>query len=301
MRAALLAAVVLACPGSAGGGLRGVLPGPPIDVVAAGGPARLPLDAYELDDGDLDLVDQAQEILVADCMRERGFDYEPLPDAAGGGSSASAELQQRPETFASYGLTSERDARRYGYRGPAIAWLAGLDTTGPSLTERFGAGYVAALVSPSGCADRASAELRGATAGELAEPDHVANTTGRLSAEAVRRTEGDDRVVDAVRQWSRCMAAAGHDYATPLDPVREFSEGLVLEPGVTVPPPVEGEIATGVDDVHCKRAVDLEAVWRSVESAYQRVLIEESRAELTEYSRWLDALVGRARRIVGGA
>lgn len=253
----------------------------------------MPLDAHELDEEALRTVAEAEQLLITDCMADRGHELHPEPLA--GSPSTAFDLEQRPETFATVGITSERDARRYGYRGPSMAWLANLDTSSPSLTEEFGVEYTSALVE---CTDAAEESLRGDSTEAVQSPDHVANVTGELWSEASDRALEDSRLIDAVEAWSDCMSRSGHDYDVPVAPVEEFTAGLALEPGTEVPPPSEDEIATAVDDVACKRSTDLEAVWFTVESAYQSELISTNEDRLAEYESWLTAMLTRARRVL---
>jgi hypothetical protein len=58
-------------------------------------------------------------------------------------------------------------------------------------------------------------------------------------------------------------------------------------------------MSTAVADVRCKHAVKLVETWYAVETAYQRLLLEQHAQALAEVGRYVRAEATTAARIVG--
>jgi hypothetical protein len=105
-----------------------------------------------------------------------------------------------------------------------------------------------------------------------------------ITSELVNLTFEHDDVVTAVRAWSACMAASGHDYDTVQGPAESFSLD-VLSPA---------EVDVAVADVRCTGETGWDDVFYAVLSRYQQQAVDahpgDFRAVLDSQSARLDAL-----------
>ncbi|WP_327705625.1 hypothetical protein OG530_32045 [Streptomyces decoyicus] len=167
---------------------------------------RLPLDAYASTVAETHLVEDAQDILMRRCMKDRGMEWKTLP-------LVDAQDTQ-PPNFRRYGA-DEAEALRTGYHPspdpPSVirrsrAW---------DEREALPAEMRRAAYGPSGqggCFKTADRQL----AGDTAPPGfHAFN---QLTGTALETSRAPPEVRDALHRWQTCMAKAGFDYPTPTRP-----------------------------------------------------------------------------------
>jgi hypothetical protein len=246
---------------------------------------RLPLQDYLLDDRQLRDLDQARVILIDRCMRDFGFTYAVRQPAAGHGPRSATERR--------YGITDAADAAAYGYglgeRDPARQ----KPPARPALhadaeTVLFGKGrsrIKGREVPEGGCMTEADRSL-GAAAPAGADP----GLPQQLSFRAFDRSRADSRVRGAFRAWSACMADSGYDYADPLAPLAD--PALTGSTG-------RRTVATATADLRCKRRTNLVGIWFTVESAYQKRLVEQHSEELAAVRAANTARLRAAARVSG--
>ena len=191
---------------------------------ATAGPPRitLPLDPYQVSDDDFATVSRALTELTDRCMRRQGLTYEaPAPQDTATAGPAGHERR--------YGITVLESARTHGYH------LAGTPARHPEQPKRSKA-YERALTGTGkplddaefddGCTGEAHREL------EAGIDMEAVDLPQWYKRDSFQRSLDDPRVKAVFAAWSRCMAEAGHRYATPLDPpaVRDGSCGLRVIP-----------------------------------------------------------------------
>jgi hypothetical protein len=246
----------------------------------------LPLDPYLFSLNDVHRLGRAHRILVTRCMDRFGFDLD------------------MPEPGSEPGLPN-RNERRYGVVDPVVAARLGYRAAPPDQARQrqppatnrtpeetaalFGRGprFVRGMPIPQGgCAGEAQRKL---TSTGPSVPDR--NLAQRLSHEAFLRSQRDSRVRAVFVRWSKCLAAGGYDYRTPLDPPRDprFVKGEVTAK----------EIETATADVACKQRTNLVGVWLAVESAYQRRQIHDNREALLKIQQANRAELTYAVRVAG--
>lgn len=271
----------------------------------------MPLDAYVPDHEASTTFKQASDILIRDCMVGRGFDVAAvdsfLETASPDPEQLSVAEKQAGQVREILGLTDRREARESGY----LEWVTArveqnrtrttADPNDPedSLTARFGPEFMAALGDPggaSGCGGEAGSHLRGDAGGP---PVDVAE----LYHEAVGRAVEDGRVGHTFGAWSECMADRGHDYDTPVEPLREHEQEAGERSGgqTPVPPADEAQIDLALDDVACKDDTDMVGTWFAVLAAHEQDLIDENAEALQDLLDYDAARLRRARDVVDGA
>lgn len=305
LRAAVTAAVAPAClvlllSGCGGGsGGSGAAEDGTAEPAVAATPVLLdssgltfPMDAYLVPAAQRQELQQAQNVLVDQCMRRYGFRYKTpntptTPDAPG--SAATADVYG--ENGRRYGLSSPALAARYGYGSPPQRTPARPPRPAAGSNESLvldGPPDLDAQSLPSNLEEAEKARTSGKNtrvvngvkipvagcSGEaglrLYSPDAAAvdiTFSQNLNAEANERSRQDSRVVRVIRDWSACMVQHGYHVASPMD-VPSTLQLVDLSGARAV------TIATA--DVACKRKVNVVGVWYAVESAYQKGLIEKN-------------------------
>ncbi|MEO6703677.1 MAG: hypothetical protein ABI140_19115 [Jatrophihabitantaceae bacterium] len=246
---------------------------------------QLPLDGYTLATQQNLVISRAEQLLITDCMRKQGFNY-----------VATVQQSGITEHRDAYGLISAAQAAAYGYHDPGF--LNGskrLVTNKPAyMTDSYLIalrGFVspppAGSKTPPGCEDKADAQLH------FGSDPSTANLLGQLGADASQRTQADPQVLTVERRWHTCMAAKGFSFDTPAT--------AAAGPWTSATQPPSGtEIATARADVACKQQVNLAGIWIGVESAYQRIAIEQNSAALAQIQRDNTARVARAEAVLSG-
>jgi hypothetical protein len=249
----------------------------------------LPLDAYEQVAAlEQDTGLAAFWLLVQRCMQAKGFSYQIAPPS-GGSQGALRAIEYQP-----IGITSRAQAQARGYGKPVETSVPsgriGFSVFPLPLTfkalNRQSAAWANALLggfAPGGtgarlgCLQTVQAQLdRGMS--RLADP------VPALAAEAAQRAQSDPRVLAVQRSWSRCMAAAGYSYQTPLQPATHHWPKK----------PTLAEITTATRDVLCKERVNLPNTTLTIEAAYQRAFISQNPAAFAHLQTAFRVLLRRA-------
>jgi hypothetical protein len=242
---------------------------------------KLPLDAYLSTPVEVDQASKAHRELIRRCMHRFGVSITiPEPPSSPG---------PRTRNERRYGLTDPVAAAQLGYGFPEPVTRPSGSPAGPKLTARSRAvltGEGRNLPSglpKGGCISDAGRRL---TPFDLSTKKPLdEDLPQRLSLDSFQRSQEDPRVRGAFADWSRCMQEKGYHYQQPFDPLTDPA----LRPAGTTK-----ERRTAEDDVACKASTNLVGRWYAVESAYQRVVITQNRAELVALAQALPAV----RRLV---
>lgn len=261
---------------------------------------RLPSEAYKPTAAEQNLVGDATEKLITDCMRQFGFAWTTRPN----------QMKEVNQTDRVYGVADLETAQRYGYRlPPTDGRSSGADKktkrsqgtsyspstllvlTGSSTGEEKTSGaedpgsYRGKEIPAGGCAGQARRQVTGV---DEIDPTRAADS---IVVSMWEKSKSDPRVVAVIKKWAACMKESGYNYPSPLevgDP-KWSSSGR----------PSENEIQTAVADVKCKQRTNLIGVWFSVESGYEKQAIQQNIEQLTQIKkRWTEA-ARKAAQILG--
>lgn len=257
---------------------------------------------------------RAEQLLIAECMREAGFPWVAAP----------------PIPTAPYETTDRRGYERWGWIDTQLAAASGYGIErslefNESLRQSIDADtefqeFEQWLLSLSESdSQRLTAALEGSNQGVVVEgvdgSTWTAATDGcrsetlaaiygsvedYLKLEAYRSRVGnggrgevdEDREYQQVEQeWSSCMREKGFDYETPGDAYDDAFARYETEPGF------EQEVA--VAEADCNMAVDLDAAGdAALDRVEERILIELGPAT-AEVREILTRAVGRAKDLLG--
>ncbi|MFJ8012671.1 hypothetical protein [Streptomyces sp. NPDC096339] len=251
-----------------------------------------PLAPYTPNGRQLAVLDEAQDVLIDQCMQRYGFRFQ---------QRRRAETAPKQDDSRRYGISDPAEAAQSGYTNPQLGRgskpqqqsrganeklvLNGLEVD-PSLQvpmnqEEAEKSDVATTVVggqkvPAGGCLRESA-LKLFTPTKDTVDTMVAQGYG---LEAYGRAQKDSRVVAATKAWSECMGKRG--YAGFTDPTG-------LPPGIddsNIGSPQAITMAT--QDVACKKESNLVGIWYTVEVAYQQRAIERNAETLDLAKKQLD-------------
>jgi hypothetical protein len=256
-------------PGTSGSSAGG---GPDLSDSALGIDRHLPLNGYYPSLEQTEEVSQARELLMAGCMEEAGYTFDPAHD------SVLDPVRSRAHTAdfgvngnrRRYGVNSLRAARAYGLHLPSqiIPELRTNEATDRSWVHGFRNPSQSALKMMETCVHAADTKL-----GNVDTPALVAEAKG---ASFVRSTR-DAKVETAFAQYRSCMRERG--YSAAEDPANTgVAPGVDLEgPTVSVE---ERQLA--VASAECQAKYDVEVIWYETEVKIQREFIEQHSIELAQ-------------------
>ncbi|MET9470373.1 hypothetical protein ABZY44_37420 [Streptomyces sp. NPDC006544] len=283
--------VVLGIPFAAGGAPLPERGGAP----AASGerasePPREPVPA------ELDLLHTARELLLRDCMRAKGFVYQPVPrqpvpearefplvlddvdwarrHGYGSDLAAVAERNQRDDVNQHYFESLPADRR-------VQALLAANGPRTEGLTARTPDGMEMGR-SPEGCQSDADRTLYGDLAGWFQARTTLTSLTSLVSERAGAAPEFSE----ATRPWAVCMRTAGHDFADPAA-VR-----------AALPVPRTEEIRLAVAEATCAQSSGLAETASGLSRKFETELRERYRADVNTAFRLQLGALSRARSVI---
>ncbi|WP_116244745.1 hypothetical protein [Nocardiopsis sp. FIRDI 009] len=238
----------------------------------------LPFDDHTLSPFEIQTIDYAEDLIIRDCMEERGMDWEVLP--------VPEEENTDPPHRRRYGVIEPEVAENYGYVAPIGSED---DRARAEVRESRGtlprAEYQAAFGADGdgGCHGEARERVTDGV------PDMDYNLLNSYIATGFDASQEEPEVIGAFAEWSTCMATRGFDYGTPL----EAGDDARWAARESEPLPEEIEVATA--DVACKEEASVVEIWRSAEAEAQRGLIEEHPADFALFAQVREGLLERAR------
>jgi hypothetical protein len=271
-------------------------------------------DTGEPSEEDLAKERQVEE-LIQSCMQAEGFTYIPVDPATATQAPTKGPWSLPPAQFAAtygYGITTiDRDARSDPSTDPNDAAVAAMSITEKSayyqalygdfvtvdangnLTKRpLPDGSSPTSSGNKSCSQKASEAVFGVTAAAAAPADNPFSALeGEMSAMS-DRIRSDQRLFDATKKWSDCMADAGYPGYTDIkDAIRAVDDraNSVLGPNGDQPPSDPQvltdvrafEIAIATADFSCRG--DYDAVRKTVTDEIQNAFINDHRDELERY------------------
>jgi hypothetical protein len=250
----------------------------------------LPLDAYLATPEQNATIDTARDILVRDCMKRFGFDW---------------QVQERPVTpqpGRRYGISNAADVARYGYHlapertGPEKPEVDSLAK--PAADEQMvarGAGqssYNGLRIPEGGCLAEADRALGFEVTVHVGGGNERKDLVLKLNAVVRQGFEGDSRLAVVYVKWSACMHDRGYDYKNPW--------AANNDPAMRVETASAKEIATAQADLACRNQHNVAGVSLAIETAHQARVIEKNTDALRSEKQKLDERVKKAGDLVSG-
>jgi len=271
-----------------------------------------PLDAFSLTPTQSRLIDQAANLLASKCMAERGFVMPPYPTV-----TATAPAQN--ELVIRFGVGILSEVEEFGYDPPPQYFPSRPspppgDTDRPGVTNQSDPVYEAALLGrpedrPStppiaysdgsqfftpaftadSCVGRAYAGigLKDAAAVQDIVSAGGSAEVGELSRESRNRTASDARVLQVIRDWSRCMAESGFTTPNPTDAANTYGPGAKNQ-----------SVAAATADVKCKYQTNYFGIQYAVTVAYQQELVDRDLALLESLADAHATILDKANAVI---
>jgi len=233
------------------------------------------------------LLRQARDLLIEQCMADRGFDYVPYPEL-------DTDLIS---LFDLYGSISIQQAGRFGYHNPNAMRLAEIETEQASYNTKVAAqradDYYAALNSGTDpCTSSANLDLYGT---EYSPSESgAALQVLQVAGETVKRVNADPQFIAAADDWHRCMNDLGYDVEVLSDTRMSYQ----FEPTDTRSPG-EDERRMAVADAGCHRETRLDEIIIDLYSQAFTELLEENQGVAEELESAFSRAESRALELVG--
>ena len=268
------------------------------DLVEKYGPS--PLSAYDLQPEDAQTLVDSQEVLIAQCMADRGFTYETRP------WTVSADPTPRWDLF--LGLTDGAEAQERGYQTRnAEDFAAEMARAEEEASANLNmspdqVAYNQALYGP-----RDTEIMLGRNPGEtLTDADRNAcepwawrqitpdgpvpdlEVSGKLAMQASSLAEADSKVQRAVIAWSACMANSGY----VLDRIPQPSP----DPSGATPEAVKQAVA----DVGCKNSSGLTDTYITTLYAAEQAQVDSHQTELQAATDYINRRIRIAADVLAG-
>lgn len=216
---------------------------------------RLPFDAYDFSTAELYAIENAQDQLTRECMKQRKYDWKVIRRPTN-----LEDLRNRRR----YGVIELDIARQYGYHVPAglltpVEVEETYDKRDSVLTDE----QKETAYGEGGCARAAAARTTPKDRPDrtlLQKLDHASITDAQLVP----------GVAAAMRSWRDCMKQGGFAFETPF--------AAVSDPAWWTDDSAQAssrEIETAVADVTCKQRTGLVAAWHAAEVEIQQKAIHE--------------------------
>ncbi|WP_223243737.1 hypothetical protein [Streptomyces sp. CBMA156] len=259
------------------------------------------LDLRDLTPAEEDLLHSAEQLLLRDCMRAKGFVYQPVA------RQPVPEAREFP-----YVIDDVEWARRHGYgrdierrleeirtedpnqhyfeslpadrKAPAIAAANGPRAEG--LTARTPDGMPITR-SPEGCTSQGQRTLYL----DLAAWFQARVTMDSLASLRGEKVTADRELAGPTRGWAACMRAAGHDYADP-------AALRAAQPPRSQAWPREQETALAVAEAECAESSGLAVTAGRLDRKYDAELRQQYRSDAETWQRLRLAALPRARSVV---
>lgn len=301
--AVIMAAIVLGCSGpAAGDGPEPADGGAAGDGTAGDGAA----DGRPLTDAERVVIDEAEELLVAECAEDAGFAYWPAPVASvddrisaryvlddrgwadrhgyGGRLQRAAERGRLADRNVAYQRElPERDRLRYDR-------VVDGDMGGDLLTVELPGGGGEVRTPKESCRTHAAERLYG----DFPRWFRTRKTVEGLTALYVPELMRDRRFTRSLADWSACMRAAGHDHADPTA-AREHVRAATADLPPEKAHAVEVEVAGA--EARCADETGFAETARDLEVEYQEGMTDY-RADIDAYRRMGVRALAVAREIV---
>jgi hypothetical protein len=247
---------------------------PPTEQVRA---LHLPLDAYSFSDAELYTISDAEDVLIARCMRGKGYPWELVHRP-----TDAPDLRNRRR----YGVIEAKIAR-FGYHVPAgLLTPISLEQAYDKQDHTLSDSAKEAAFGANGCG-RQAAEALGAA------DDFDQALLARSSRSSLYDSLKEPPVATALESWRACMHQAGLAYQDPLAAMSDPKWSADESAG-----PSEQEITTAVADVTCKDKSDLVGTWHAAEVPFQEKAVQHHSSYFTGLRTKMDKQLDAAKAVL---
>jgi len=270
-------------------------------------PGPTPLHTYFMSPEEESAVSQAQDVLVAQCMKRFGYDY-AVPDFSERVKRARASTDEAESRL--YGVTDISAARKYGLgldlserdgdevdeqADPSDAYFLVLmgSKSGPRVPQNgdISPGEIDGIKVPAGgCLGDARKQVTGSIGG-------IAEELGRdLWVQASFRSQSDPKYLAVISEYQACMKQNGYNVTGIFN---DEGDSAKFERDLATTQPSQAEIEFVVAQVKCKKDVELVPRLHAIDSQYAAEAIDKNQLALQEDETRIEAAVKKATDLVG--
>lgn len=254
-----------------------------------------PIDGYVETVEEHTALVYAQQVLIASCMRDRGFQY-----GIGKYSQYLAAETDNRELADSrvFGLANLDQAKVYGFGDPPVApYPVDANLSQAALAALQGPLRRGAPPGHEGCQTVAANRLTGAGNGDPVLGEQLAIY---LKNEAAQEAMATEPYQAALRDWAACLNADGYEVNDPARPGLSSSWKAVIRPHAQGTPARKPERQLAVADISCQIEVNLVHRLSALVNRRAKTLLEQNATALQEQQRLINDSVQAALRLKPG-
>lgn len=252
-----------------------------VDPRRAEKPYSLPIEKYALSLRQLEIINNAEYLIVKWCMAGFKLSYDRPPIE----TEAYPNANKRR-----YGLISLEGAMKFGYHVPTTTSER---RKSPGSQERVvllgstdGKDKVNGKAVPrDGCIGQAKEKLRRKYQNQVG-----AEAAQQISTSSYQQSMRTGPVKLAFSRWAQCMKSEGFSYSSPIE--------ALTKADLTTRKPTKSEIHIATTDVTCKNKTKLVQVWSSEEARIQNQVITKNNAALKGLQKSQQMMINEARVII---
>lgn len=239
----------------------------------------------------------AEEVLISDCMKKRGFDY-PVPRFRDVLSALTAQSVLGESRIFEM-IVNRDEAQRYGLGDPPTPTFAlhspKAQDEGHALLGQDGV-FGSDLPEGSdktwdvGCRETAHSALEGDAEGDLVNQ----SLAHRLQVQTALRVRAGEDAAEVVDEWATCMT--DHQVEPRYVPPAGERSPMDRKPGEPAP---AVEIAYALQAIDCQVEVDYVQRLSAIEYAAQQKAIDSNVLALDEEKKRLDQAIKKAVKLAG--
>ena len=111
-----------------------------------------------------------------------------------------------------------------------------------------------------------------------------------IKADSFEKSLNDERVIQAISAWSKCMSTHGFHFTSPLDALSKAN--------ISTAAPSKSELLTAEDDYHCKISTGLISKWQSAEASIEDKGIENDIQALSREKSGMNRILVASRAVI---
>jgi len=267
----------------------------------------------ELADAERELLGRAEQRLIADCMRDKGFRYGPgpAPDRPRGkaperrfGLDDVAWARRHGYGLAEEARSGDRDGKAADGNSPRARYVASLPPRRKAEFDRAlnGTDRAAIVVPAPGrgqiftSADGCQADARRRLYGDLRKWTEAKAAVLNLEYVTYDAVVAEPRYTRAAAGWQSCMKARGLAYPNSSEAIGAVAKENRSR---TAGKAWRHEVTVAVADAECNRAVGLARTGAHLQKEHVREAARHEFARQTRYyTRAVTTALGRARSVV---
>lgn len=276
------------------------------------------LSGGDTSETDWDAMSRQSEEVVAACMLEQGFEYEPVDNTGTAVEMPGEDLDYNSREYAEtygYGVATTFEESQASAEEQSDAWVDPNQEYVEAMSETERTAYYEALYgvqteyvegeeppaydwTTAGCQGKAQHEVYGEMNGAWEMPEFT-DLQEQIS-KLYEQVQTDSAYTELQASWSSCMADAGYEYESQMAVTEDLNERMnavyeQMGDGSDVDTALVDEIAAlevkvATADFDCRKDLGFERKQLDIQIKLEQAFVDEHKAEL---DAWVEAATQR--------